>query len=101
MMLMEEGKLGIGDPVEWHLPEFRGQMVIESRNPDGALVLKKPARPITIRDLMTHTSGMFDDMPAALQEHNQRMSLTLAHAVAIFSQQPLEFEPGIQPWGRP
>ena len=94
MMLMEEGKLGINDPVEWHLPEFRGQMVIHSRNPDGSVVLKKPARPITIRDLMTHTSGMFDDMPEALREQNQRMNLTLAEAVSIYSQQPLEFEPG-------
>ena len=94
MMLMEEGKLGINDPVEWHLPEFRGQMAMQSRNPDGSVVLKKPARPITIRDLMTHTSGMFDDMPEALREQNQRMNLTLAEAVSIYSQQPLEFEPG-------
>jgi CubicO group peptidase (beta-lactamase class C family) len=94
MMLMEEGKLGINDAVERHLPEFRGQMMIQSRNADGSIVLKKPARAITIRDLMTHTSGMFDSMPEALKEHNQRMRLTLSEAVAIFSQQPLEFEPG-------
>lgn len=94
MMLMEEGKLGINDPVERHLSEFRGQMVVQSRKPDGTVVLKKPARPITIRDLMTHTSGMFDDMPEAIKEHNQRMDLTLAQAVGIYSQQPLEFEPG-------
>lgn len=94
MMLMEEGKLGIGDPVERHLPEFRGQMVIQDRNPDGSIVLKKPARPITIRDLMTHTSGMFDSLPESIKEHNQRMNMTLAEAVSIFSQQPLEFEPG-------
>jgi CubicO group peptidase (beta-lactamase class C family) len=94
MMLMEEGKLGINDPVERRLPEFRGQMVIESRNPDGSVVLRRPARPITIRDLMTHTSGMLDVMPEAIKDHYQRMNLTLAEAVAIFSQQPLEFEPG-------
>jgi CubicO group peptidase (beta-lactamase class C family) len=94
MMLMEEGKLGINDPVEWHLPEFRGQMVIEGRDGDGTLVLRKPKRPITIHDLMTHTSGMLDDMPPSIQEHYQRMKLTLAEAVSIFSQQPLEFEPG-------
>ena len=94
MMLMEEGKLGINDPVEQRLPEFRGQMVIKSRNPDGTMVLRKPARPITIRDLMTHTSGMSDEMPESIKEHYQRMQLTLAEAVGIYSQQPLEFEPG-------
>jgi CubicO group peptidase (beta-lactamase class C family) len=94
MMLMEEGKLGINDPVERRLPEFRGQMVMENRNPDGTVVLRKPARPITIRDLMTHTSGMLDEMPESIKEQYQRMNLTLAEAVSIYSQQPLEFEPG-------
>jgi CubicO group peptidase (beta-lactamase class C family) len=94
MMLMEEGKLGINDPVERRLPEFRGQMVIDNRNPDGSVVLRRPVRPITIRDLMTHTSGMLDVMPEAIKDHYQRMNLTLAEAVSIFSQQPLEFEPG-------
>src|ERR1700733_10139471 len=94
MMLMEEGKLGINDPVERRLPEFRGQMVVESRNPDGTVVLRKPARPITIRDLMTHISGMLDEMPESIKEQYQRMNLTLAEAVSIYSQQPLEFEPG-------
>ncbi len=94
MMLMEEGKLSINDPVERRLPEFRGQMVMGSRNADGSMVLRKPARPMTIRDLMTHTSGMPDEMPEGIKENYQRMNLTLAEAVAIYSQQPLEFEPG-------
>lgn len=94
MMLMEEGKLAINDPVERILPEFRGEMVIDSRNADGSVVLRKPARPMTIRDLMTHTSGMMDEMPEGIKDNYQRMNLTLAEAVAIYSQQPLEFEPG-------
>ncbi|MBM3755560.1 MAG: beta-lactamase family protein, partial [Acidobacteria bacterium] len=57
MMLADEGKLAISDPVEKHLPEFRGQMLIAARNADGSVLIKKPARPITIFDLMTHTSG--------------------------------------------
>ena len=94
MMLMEEGKLALNDPVERHLPEFRGQMVVEKREADGSVALRKPARPITIRDLMTHTSGLFDALPASIQEHNQTMNMTLADAMKVFSQQPLEFEPG-------
>ncbi len=56
MMLQEEGKLLIGDPVGNYLPEFRETTVAVPRNGGGYDVV--PARrPITIRDLLTHTSG--------------------------------------------
>lgn len=89
MMLVEEGKMNLADPVERHLPEFRGQMV---RDADGKL--RPPARPITIRDLMTHTSGMAGMPPASTPELYQKMDLPLGDAVRIFAQQPLEFDPG-------
>jgi CubicO group peptidase (beta-lactamase class C family) len=89
MILVEEGRLALTDPVEKHVPEYRGQRVIADRNSDGSLTLKKPSRTITIRDLMTHTSGMPNG--AELPNANFR---SLAEAVAIYSQQPLEFEPG-------
>jgi len=94
MMLADEGKLAISDPVEKHLPEFRGQMLIAARNADGSVLIKKPARPITIFDLMTHTSGMSYLPPAGIAELNQRMHYKLADATLLYSQMPLEFEPG-------
>jgi CubicO group peptidase (beta-lactamase class C family) len=93
MMMVEEGKLRLSDPVEKHLPEFRGQMMVESKE-DGKVVLRKPARPITIRDLMTHTSGMIGGPPPGIAELLRKMDRTLAEAVAIYAQSPLEFEPG-------
>ena len=93
MMMVEEGKIRLNDPVEKHLPEFRGQWMIDSQSADRR-VLKKPARLITIRDLMTHTSGMPGGPPPGIGELLQRMDRTLAEAVAIYAQQPLEFEPG-------
>ena len=57
MMLQDEGKLSIDDPVMKHLPEFKGQMLIKEKTADQT-VLVKPARPITIKDLLTHTSGL-------------------------------------------
>ena len=93
MMMAEEGKLRITDPVERHLPEFRGQMMIVSRDGDK-LVLQKPPRPITIRDLMTHTSGMIGEPPASTGPLMINMSMPLDRAVAIYAQQPLDFEPG-------
>ncbi|MBS1873183.1 MAG: beta-lactamase family protein [Acidobacteria bacterium] len=93
MMLAEQGKLAVSDPVERHLPEFRGQMMLESRT-EGEVKLRKPARPITIRDLMTHTSGMSGQLPAGAPDLYTKMNRSLAEAVLLFSQQPLEFEPG-------
>jgi CubicO group peptidase (beta-lactamase class C family) len=53
MMLYEEGKLQLTDPVERYLPEFSNARVA---GPGGALVA--PLRPMTIQMLMTHTSGL-------------------------------------------
>ncbi|MDX1979126.1 MAG: serine hydrolase domain-containing protein [Bryobacteraceae bacterium] len=88
MMLMEEGKLALTDAVEKHLPEFRGQMLMEG----GAL--RKPARPATIRDLMTHTSGMMLNPPPGIEELHGALHKSLKDVVLILSQQPLLFEPG-------
>ena len=93
MMLAEEGRLRLNDPVEKHLPEFRGQQVIESRT-DSTRTLRKPSRPITIRDLMTHTSGLPSGPPPGDGELLTTMDRPLSEAVLLYSQQPLEFEPG-------
>ncbi|MCS7025926.1 MAG: beta-lactamase family protein [Bryobacteraceae bacterium] len=92
MMLVEEGRLALHDPVEKYLPEFRGQMMVAARE-EGRVRLEKPKRPVTVRDLMTHTSGMTGP-PPSLAELYTRMDWSLADAVRIFAQQPLEFEPG-------
>ncbi len=102
MILVEEGKLSLYDAVEKYLPEFRGMWVIDSRMPnadrpgDKERSLKRPSRPITVYDLLTHTSGMPEMPPEAMGgvEFFYHMNKTLAEAVTLYSQQPLEFEPG-------
>ncbi len=94
MMLAEDGKVALTDPVEKYLPEFRGQMVVAERLADGSQRVKKAARPISVRDLMTHTSGMISNPPPGLDGLYQRMDRSLADAVLVYSQTPLEFEPG-------
>lgn len=96
MMLAEEGKLAVSDPVERHLPEFRGLWVNTSKPADKERRQVRPSRAITLRDLLTHTSGMIGNPPEGIRELYTRMHLTLAEAVAIYSQQPLDFEPGTQ-----
>ncbi|MBM3458703.1 MAG: beta-lactamase family protein [Armatimonadetes bacterium] len=93
MQLADAGRLSVEDPVEKHLPEFRGQMLIESRERDR-IVLVRPPRPITLRDLLTHTSGLPGAPPPGMADLYQKRDRTLAEAVYAFSQRPLEFPPG-------
>jgi len=94
MILMEEGKLSLLDPVEKHLPEFRSMWVIEAQDGDRERKLTRPVRPITIRDLMTHTSGMSLNPPPGIGELHRALHKTLEQAVLVISQQPLAFQPG-------
>lgn len=93
MQLQEAGRLSVEDPVEKHLPEFRGQMMVESRA-GGRITLTAPPRPITLRDLLTHTSGLPGGPPAGLEDLYRTRSRSLAEAVMAFSQRPLDFAPG-------
>jgi CubicO group peptidase (beta-lactamase class C family) len=86
LQLQEEGKLFIEDPVEKHLPEFKGQWMVEKRE-GGKLILKRPARAITIRDLLTHTAGLAN-------AGTPRTESTLGELVMSYSKTPLNFEPG-------
>ena len=55
MMLWEQGKLGLDDPVSKYIPEFKGTQVLVSVEP---LKTEPAKREITIRHLLTHTSGL-------------------------------------------
>src|SRR5262249_15387052 len=59
MMLVEEGRVRVDDPVAKYLPQFERVRVLTTFNEaDGRFESRPPARPITIRHLLTHTSGM-------------------------------------------
>jgi len=78
LMLQDEGKLKVSDPVAKYLPEFAGL-----KTPSG-----KPAN-LTIAQLMTHTSGLGEaPSEAAKQAH------TLADLVPLWLAAPMQYEPG-------
>jgi CubicO group peptidase (beta-lactamase class C family) len=56
MMLVEDGHLLLNDPLSKYIPEFANQKVGIERN--GQLEFALPVRPITIQDLLRHTSGI-------------------------------------------
>lgn len=86
MMLQDESKLSVEDPVEKYLPEFKNQWLIDTQSKDK-MTLKRPERPITLRDLLTHTSGL-GNVPTP------RYDCSLAELAMAYSQQPLLFPPG-------
>lgn len=90
MMLVDEGKVDIGQPVEKYLPEFKGQMLVVEKDA-GHVLLKKPGRPVSVRDLLTHTSGLTSSLPTGGTALD---TLTLAGAVIGYAVSPLQFEPG-------
>ena len=57
LMLLEEGRLTLDDPVAMHLPYFAGQRVWTGGTAD-APQLREPARRLTVRHLMTHSAGL-------------------------------------------
>src|SRR5467141_3181783 len=58
MMLVEDGKLRLDDPVSKYIPDFADVKVGVERRGEPALALEPLNRPITIEDLLRHTSGL-------------------------------------------
>lgn len=92
MMLIDEGKVNVDDPVEKYLPEFKGQMVVAEKDEDHIL-LKKPAHPILVREILSHTAGLHF---CSAMETPTFDRLPLEHAVRSHAISPLVFEPGTQ-----
>lgn len=95
MMLAEEGRLALRDPVDQYLPEFHNQRVAANTGPDNAR-LSLPDHAVTIRDLMTHTAGIPDSAPASINDYQHLMNVPLADVVRQVAAQPLLFQPGTQ-----
>jgi CubicO group peptidase (beta-lactamase class C family) len=59
LILYQEGKLLIDDPISKYIPEFKNPTVLKSFNPKDSTYTTEPAkREVTIHDLLTHTSGI-------------------------------------------
>jgi CubicO group peptidase (beta-lactamase class C family) len=80
-ILSDDGKLRFDDPLAKYLPEFAGVMVSQN----GETV--KPIRPVSLRDVMTHTSGLGE-------MNNREPHWTLAETARKLSERPLRFQPG-------
>ena len=86
MVLVEQGKLKLDDPVEKYLPEFKGKKVKGSES---------PARQMTIRHLLSHTAGFWGNKQIAPEQNDliRNMERPLSEAVKEMAEYDLIYEP--------
>jgi CubicO group peptidase (beta-lactamase class C family) len=104
LMLLEEGKLVLSDPVSKFVPEYKNPKVAVwnlPNDPAGAGLRLVPAsREITIQDLLTHTSGLANGFEGPAGEYVRRANLptggSLDERVKRAAALPLNFQPGSQ-----
>lgn len=89
MLLVDQGKVNVDDPVEKYLPEFKALTEV-AQKVDGKTVLSPVVHPITVRNILTHTSGLAFASP---KEKPTLDALPLAEAVKSYTEQPLTFQP--------
>jgi len=90
MMLVDEGKVKLDDPVAKYLPEFKEQWM-KAYGDNQILLLKKPKQPMTVRHVLSHISGL--PFKSAMEEPTLDL-LPLRVAVQSYAMTPLSFEPG-------
>ncbi|MDP4282120.1 MAG: serine hydrolase domain-containing protein [Bacteroidota bacterium] len=97
MMLYEEGRIRLDDPVSKYIPEFKDLKVFSSTGKDGIHV-EKAIRPMTISDLLSHTSGLsggWGDSPVDSMYRAANLSDgTLKDMIKKLSGIPLLYQPG-------
>lgn len=100
MMLYEEGKWGLEDPVTKYVPEFANLKVFKGLDKDGKPILEPVSRSATMREIMTHTAGFAYGLVAdnyvdkAYRDSGLLGAPTLAAAMKSASELPLAYQPG-------
>jgi CubicO group peptidase (beta-lactamase class C family) len=104
MMLVDEDKVSLDDPVEKYLPEFKGQQVAvipedgpassqpkTSGKESAPIQLEAAAHPITVREILSHTAGLSF---SSKREPGALDLLPLKSAVESYAAEPLSSQPG-------
>lgn len=89
LMLLEEGRFLLRDPVSQFIPSFRDLRVAETAA-DGSERLVPPKRAVTIHDLFTHLSGMSYDFVHEAQDQGLRLATFVPEVCKL----PLKHHPG-------
>ena len=104
LMLFEEGRFQLSDPVARYIPAFADVKVLDNSTGSGVRYVA-PVRPISIRDLLTHTAGLsygFDENVYIDELYRERVytlraaspDLTLEDFIQVIATLPLAHQPG-------
>jgi CubicO group peptidase (beta-lactamase class C family) len=102
MTLWEQGRFSLDDPLAKYLPEYADVKVFAGTDSSGKPILRPPARPIVIRDIMRHTAGFVTDGGDSGPEkiYAEVDPLNLANTLEQFSRKlatvPLAYDPGTE-----
>ncbi|HSF55300.1 MAG TPA: serine hydrolase domain-containing protein, partial [Algoriphagus sp.] len=109
MMLWEEGKFRLDDPISKYIPEFKDPQVLNTfRFGDTTYTTKPSSKEITIRHLLTHTSGLGYGVidgdermrmiyhKAGVMDLFTTESITIGESVKRLAKLPLHHEPGVK-----
>ena len=98
MMMMEEGKLQLTDPVSKFIPEFKTMKVAVTKEGSSEVELVPANREITIRDLLTHTSGLGTGGKGSSSVPPEVLRVGPDDTLETFAKRaatvPLDFQPG-------
>ncbi len=106
MMLWEEGRFRLDDPISKYIPEFDKGQVLDTMYPDGTYTTVPVNKPITIRHLLTHTSGLgygvidgderFKKMynKAGITDLFTTENISIGESVKKLAKLPLHHQPG-------
>ncbi len=103
MMLYEEGKFKLDDPVSKYIPGFKNMKVYAGTADDGSMILEDQKYEVTIIDLMRHTSGLtyglfgnhpVDKLYLETALNTQNLALTIDEMVEKTVTMPMIYQPG-------
>ncbi len=93
MLLVQDGKIEISDPVCKYLPEFEN-ICVGVRDENGRIAPVPVNRPVTIEDLLRHRSGMGQgEISASFGVNEVQPGMTLSERVEAIARCPLDFQP--------
>ncbi len=102
MTLYEQDKFELDDPIAKYIPEFADAQVYQGTDADGNAILVPPTRPITVLDMLRHTSGLAqsmwdgDETLKGIYQSLPQLDLsnTLTELAEVAGSAPLLYQPG-------
>tara|TARA_B100001540_G_scaffold69938_1_gene62996 strand:- start:326 stop:1576 length:1251 start_codon:yes stop_codon:yes gene_type:complete len=101
LKLWEKGKIYLDDPIEKYIPEFKGVEIFESFNEkDSSYTSKQTKKKITVRQLLTHTSGIgydfIDGNPSIKAIYHKKKQSFMKNGVMCFCDEDVTIEEAIE-----